>query len=1796
MGIFKRGLSFFLSLVLIFSMIPGVAQAAEAPQAQVDNGSLSIGGENSFGTLLSSDVQNYQQQTEKGAGAGVTALTVEAGVATVELRTLETAIVVVGIYSQDGMQLLLSGKTEVQPEDTIVSVALEGDMPQYFFASAYLVDIYDYSPLCSAYESVLYTQEMQELLDSTMDDYDADRILNLDNDPQTNFAVYKDAVLVLEHQDGVNTLISTDEENATYVIENPDDSITQLQTGDIFSLPCGDYDYLIVKVDSISVSGTTATIVGAQAQMEEVFSHVKVEVGSDSESAHSRPATRGETEESWTRNIEADFDDLLNNGQMDFGNGYGSTETQWGISGSAKLELSVNLKYFVTLGKRFFEIKAEDKLDLTGSFSGTFKVSMKLPEIEMCVYGISIGFEPKVILEVKGEVTFTISVKGTVGLYYSNEGGFRNLTVAPEITPDFEVKASIFFGIDLGPTVELAGGVVAEGKLSIPIGFRLDAKLQQNVVNPAGSQNDCIHGCKACVAMELFFVVELSVELSFLKMDWLTVKSGVIGFNRKLTDMYWSIDEMEFDVGKCPYLSYRITVQVKDQDGAALAGVEVMAKDTGEPVEVGKPVLGTTDRNGMVEDYLCAGNYVISVEHDGTHYEEYVVLDDSRKVVLDKMDHTDQPYRHWPDSVDDSATEEEKCGKKLRWTLENGILTISGKGKMYNWDLIESYPPWYEDKDTIRQVVIEDGAVSIGQYAFYGCENLTIISIPESVSEIGRGAFYWCTRLKNIEIPEAVTVIEDYVFAQCYSLPQINIPEGVSSIGSGAFIDCHHLDNVTIPATVKEIKDRAFCGCRELKSIRIPEGITTIEEYLFNGCSALTSVELPETVTVIGPEAFTFCGGLTDINIPDSVTTIGDFAFSFCYSLSSVTIPGKVTYIGVQAFYGCSSLRSVAISDSVVSIGAAAFSDCTSLTSVTIPGNVLSISDRIFSDCTSLTSVEICEGLKTIGSYAFCDCIGLTSFRFPDSVTDIGSYVFDSCTALTAVQLGQGVTTVGRSMFSGCDNLQTVTVGKYFVSGEAPHAISQLLSDDVENITVRIQNDVTYIGEYAFTDCEGVTSVLIPDSVTSIGVGAFSNCYDLTSIVIPDSVASIGSGAFIGCTALTSVRIGDGVTNIGIRAFSGCTGLTSVTIGNAVISIGDGVFFGCTGLSTITIPEGVIDIGNYAFQDCSALTDLNLPNSLRSVGAAAFGGCSSLTSITIGSNMVNNGNNAGMIAAMLHGASNPITLKIRDGVTGIANGIFMRCTMLETIEIPASVTNIGVAAFIGCSGLRQIVFAGSAPTFGNMAFRDIVTTVCYPAGDPSWTQEVRQNYGGIISWEAYDSAVGVELTATATSSPKIVQPAAAKEPQVTEPAAEEAQPIAKKKPATRAIFGGEYTTQQQENRILKTASFSDLVPGAQYVMLALVSLEAEDLLAAENLLAICQGQAAEDGTLVFTYVQRIPAETSYVMACGASNRNLQDAVITFPTMYKTGQATVIAPEVRYEGQLLTEGQDYALSGSVNYSEAGTYTCYIRGIYDYTGLVECTYTVANVDVMETENYLYLKLYENYQITSKLHKDLYVDLNGHDLTGTVNTNGFRIYGMDSVTDSYRHEEIGHMRLLEENGKPIAPVKHFKSDISGSTKRYLAIVDEKGYSFHRFYIGITHQSLKPAVTGIGYKALFCGDEMVTANLDSIGFTLGLGSNVPLTLSKKAEAFTSGKTFTLRIDNYDVQNHGETNLSAAVMLKLTDGTVIETDAYYITLRSLLETLNLNYTAYSAQQLAAVAKMIEKYPVIRSWKTENLY
>ena len=186
-----------------------------------------------------------------------------------------------------------------------------------------------------------------------------------------------------------------------------------------------------------------------------------------------------------------------------------------------------------------------------------------------------------------------------------------------------------------------------------------------------------------------------------------------------------------------------------------------------------------------------------------------------------------------------------------------------------------------------KGIITFDGDItSVGKQAFYYCESLTSITIPDGVTSIGNNAFFCCSRLTSVTIPDSVTLIEKEAFSACSSLVSVTIPNSVTSIGENAFYSCINLSG--------------FYG----KFASADNRCLIIDGVLHSFAPAgLTEYTIPNSITKIGSDAFSGYSDLTSVIIPDYVTSIGDWAFSPCGSLTNVyckpTIPPS---LGAQSF------------------------------------------------------------------------------------------------------------------------------------------------------------------------------------------------------------------------------------------------------------------------------------------------------------------------------------------------------------------------------------------------------------------------------------------------------------------------------------------------------------------------------------------------------------------------------------------------------------------------------------------------------------------------------------------------------------------------------------------------------------------------------------------------------------------------------------------------------------------------------------------------------------------------------
>jgi hypothetical protein len=258
----------------------------------------------------------------------------------------------------------------------------------------------------------------------------------------------------------------------------------------------------------------------------------------------------------------------------------------------------------------------------------------------------------------------------------------------------------------------------------------------------------------------------------------------------------------------------------------------------------------------------------------------------------------------------------------------------------------------------------------------------------------------------------------------------------------------------------------------------------------------------------------------------------------------------------------------------------------------------------------------------------------------------------------------------------------------------------------------------------------------------------------------------------------------------------------------------------------------------------------------------------------------------------------------------------------------------------------------------------------------------------------------------------------------------------------------------------------------------------------------------------------------------------------------------------------------------------------EGVYDYA-----TYADAYTAAGETGTVV---LYADVD-GAVIDKNILLDLNGHHMTGLTVAEGVTLRGMDSTTDDYDCTEgYGTIVLSENNKGTIATNIKTTAAQAGSVKSYLAVTEEGVTSFHRFYMGVTHISIRPGVTGVGYKAVFSGDSVVQNQVVSYGYNLWVADGNKHTSAKSV--LESGKTITMRLQNFDVANYGEANVNATVFMQFKNGVNVESATYSYTLRSLVEQINTAVASFTDAQMSALQSMCKNNEAAMSgWDISNI-
>ena len=663
----------------------------------------------------------------------------------------------------------------------------------------------------------------------------------------------------------------------------------------------------------------------------------------------------------------------------------------------------------------------------------------------------------------------------------------------------------------------------------------------------------------------------------------------------------------------------------------------------------------------------------------------------------------------------------------------------------------------------LASITIPEGVTSIGNYAFVNCSSLTSITIPESVASIGSGAFSGCSSLTSITLPESVTSISNYAFDNCSSLKEVIFEDGSemlilgynyyssSSTGKGLFYDCP-LESVYLGRnltydTSSSYGYSPFYNTKTLTSVIIGDSVTSIGDYAFLNCSSLTSIFISEGVTSIGRYAFSGCSGLTSITIPESITSISSYAFRECKGLHLVIISSPLASIGSQAFSGCSPEKVIWLCNTPPQ-GHSSLNGMVNY----VPNEQYKGKDNVvvYPYLSSFFKVDGMMFVPVSPSERTCDLItcsydSITTNRLaiPEkvqfkgidmNVKSVGPYAFCS-TNISELDIEKGISAISSTAFLNCSRLAKITISDENATFDSRNDCNAIIEKENGKLVQGCMNtvipqDVKTIGDYAFYECSGLTSITIPKSVTSIGSSAFYGCSGLESAVISMNFSSDNDKPLI-LEDWTSTNKTSSSTSQNTYTFTAKkettlsfdwmvsseakydklivtldgtnilekSGNLSGTYTNT-ISPGEHTLVvkytkdssGSSGSDQASVSNIVVEnastvgrIGNEAFSGCSSLKSVTLGDSIRALGNKAFYQCTSLQEIVIPDAVFVVGESCFSGCAVL------TNVEMGNGITSIGDYAFKDCSSLLSISIPRATANIGNYVFSGCTQLADII-------------------------------------------------------------------------------------------------------------------------------------------------------------------------------------------------------------------------------------------------------------------------------------------------------------------------------------------------------------------------------------------------------------------------------------------------------------------------------------------------------------------------
>lgn len=644
----------------------------------------------------------------------------------------------------------------------------------------------------------------------------------------------------------------------------------------------------------------------------------------------------------------------------------------------------------------------------------------------------------------------------------------------------------------------------------------------------------------------------------------------------------------------------------------------------------------------------------------------------------------------------------------------------------------------FKDISTITKLTLGSGITTVGSGAFSGCSGITEIHVKNiadwlkiDFSNVNASPFYSSynsafiyvngEKATSVTVPEEVTAIKNYTFYNYRGLAELNMHNSVASIGMQA-LQNSGIERLHLPDSVTSIGTQAFSYCMSLKDVYIGNGVSKIPTGIFAGCRSIEALSLPSVGAGYSSSYDMVFGALFDYTITTTTSSSGPSApdgavYQAYYSQKR----GSTRYYYHYYYYIPTTLKSITVRSN--NIYSSAFKNMV-IDSLYLTADTTA---DVISQCARISNHISCSP-EQFGYLPTSSKYYMKSIELLGNVTSVGSGLFAGFSYLERLALPSTVSSIDPMAFDGCKHELTVDL-----TGNESYKFDGGCILDANNTVVvgfdasKIPDYVTNIGQYAFYNRKGLTTLVVSDALESIASTAFMGCTisDLTcpldklsavynnsvenlkvtgsgkleksmkdsanlkKVVFGPGITHIGADCFYNCDNLKEV-VFEGCVEIGIHAFKNSSGLERV-IGKISVIDSD-AFQSCVKLNSIDLSETVA-VGSYAFSGCSALESVTLENS-ATVGSRAFASCSNLTSVNF------NGTKTDILGdEVFYGC--PLLESVR--IAGLAYGVipsetFYNCSSLKTVEITGA-TKIGADAFKGCESIESFTVPSFADWF-----------------------------------------------------------------------------------------------------------------------------------------------------------------------------------------------------------------------------------------------------------------------------------------------------------------------------------------------------------------------------------------------------------------------------------------------------------------------------------------------------------------